>query len=139
MKISFATISESAIIDQQSNQLSIINIIERIEFFGPLPFQFPKITLVMNGERNINSNISKSETLSIKVSKISPSGVSENINEFKLTIEEGKERTRAIISLMGIQFSEIGVYQFLIESVHEKSTKSEQIVYVSVLGTQKNK
>jgi hypothetical protein len=98
MKTTFFTLCESAIIDQRTNALSIVNIIEEVNTIG-LPAVFPKVTIVIVLERKTNE---KDFDLDLVISQ----GKKKIFNKNTAIRFQGKLRTRHLIEMMGFTITD---------------------------------
>ena len=115
MKLIQATLSESASVDSQSNQLSIFNIIESVDIIGPLPIQFPRMTFVVVWERENPLNSSTEERVKCRVKVKSSLTTSSQGDEFDVVALPGQPRVRAIMNLAGVPINAVGVNEVIVE------------------------
>jgi len=116
MKLVLATLSESASVDVQSNQLSVFNMIENIQVNGTLPVQYPRMTLVNLWERDDTSAVSTEERISCRVKIKSADTTAPIGEEFEVVMQEGQPRVRVIINLIGVPINSVGVNEVIFET-----------------------
>lgn len=115
MRLIQVTISESASVDTQTNQLSIFNIIENVNIIGTLPIQYPRMVLVAVWQRNDPLSSSSEERLTARVSIKSSQPTNSLGDEFDVMVLPGQARVRAMINLVGIPINASGFNQIIIE------------------------
>lgn len=115
MNYDFGTICESAIIDQKTNHLSLIQIVEGFNI-PKLPGIMPRIYLVSSWSKLHDSK--KSESSKARVSLVDPEQQENNKIpnfEFDVVIPADKKRLRTILEISGLHLEKAGEHKFLVE------------------------
>lgn len=106
-------LSENAVVDTETKQLTLVNIIEEINV-PSVPILYPVLRAVTVWTR---SNGAGDEELEFRLKIKYPSGAfldGTNFN-FSGTLPEGKRRLRAIAVMQGIPLRELGDTLFIVE------------------------
>ena len=122
-KLILATISENVIVDSQSNMISIINVVERINTSN-VPSLYPWIFLTSVWQRE-EENIDKPEPISFRIRIKYKSGkIAGKAPAFNGEMPAKIKKFRTMIKIQGIPIEEEGFMEFLIEKETKKKNKS---------------
>ena len=121
-QLNFVVLAENVIVDSQSNMLSIINIIERINTSN-IPSLYPGLYLISVWERE-KTSVKKSETVSFRTRIKYKSGkITEKAPIFDGEIKPGKSKLRVMVRIQSVPIEEEGTMIFLIEEKIKEKTR----------------
>jgi hypothetical protein len=106
-KLNFSILSEDVLIDQATNNVSILNQIEQLNA-PSLPVAVQKMVILAAFERDGND-----ESIDVKISVVLPSGKSTQIAELPVKFQ-GKKRARLLARLNGFPIQEFGTHCFVL-------------------------
>ena len=122
VKIVSAIVCQSSLLDQQTNNISLLNVLEDVRFDIKiadakadiskgisLPFQFDFVVMFA---RSDTLKVEKELSFNGKVSLVSPEGIVLIDNPIQGVIEKGKKRFRMTIKFNGVKLTKSGVYVF---------------------------
>lgn len=116
-KLIWAISCQAATVDQQTNQITLVNVLENINT-PDIPSVFPSLTIAILWEREVPS-VNSPEAFEFRIRIRHPSGSftnpPEQFEELKAEIPRDKIRLRSIISMNGLPIQEEGRLEFLIE------------------------
>lgn len=115
MKYDYGILCESAIVDSQTNYLSLIKIVESFNFLD-FPGKLPRLNIVTMWFKT--KNLGKPQSIDARFSLInSNTEDSEAIPriEFKINVPGDKKNMRAILEVSGITIHRAGEYNFRVE------------------------
>jgi len=113
----YGLICENAIIDQQTNQLSILNVYDDFGYQGELPITVPSLTIV-TGWSIEPDEVGQGRKTSVRFRFENGSESVNNIfaNEYELVFEGQKRHMRLLYQLRGFPLESEGMHTFLIET-----------------------
>ena len=117
----FGLICETAIIDQQTNHLSVIKVIEGFNFLA-FPANLPRLYMITAWSRDKAS--SDEQEVVARLRFIEPNhkdGDKIFTSNFDVILPKGKRRLRAIIEISGLPVNSAGEYELCVE-VKTKNT-----------------
>lgn len=135
LEVKWALLCKNASIDQQSNQVSLFNILEELTINkGPLstsvvkkPSSFPsntqipgEFTLVVQLER-ISKNITVGFQPEMEIKIVDPNDEIVSSNVLPLNFDEGKNRLRAVVGFSAFVVKNPGIYSYVISIRGSKS------------------
>lgn len=142
MKHIWSVLCTKSIIDQETNNLSLINVIEEIRPQSPLPekgevpFGYSLVTLWTRDKQK------EPESGDVRIKFISPSGKTlQTCMEYTVTLDNNTQRSRVRAVIQSLPINQGGIYNFRIEYKVGSSWKkaSEIPVTISTTKAQKKK
>lgn len=124
MKLEYIVLCESAIINQQTQQVSLINIVEGLEVNG-IPAMAGNLTLVASWTRTDDKKHEISSRFRI-IGKPEPSmeeGAAKPL-DFTISVPEGKKRARVLISLSQVVIDSPKEKRIILQQEKESSWKA---------------
>lgn len=113
----FGLICENAIIDQQTNQLSVFNVYDDFSYDGDLPVLLPMLTLITSWSIDPDE-VGSGLRSNIRITLENGSDAINSIfaNEHELIFDNQKRRMRLIHQLRGFPLEADGMYAFIVDA-----------------------
>lgn len=111
-KLIWSMLCEKPLIDSQTNNVSLINIIE--EFSVPnVPISIPQPFFIVSLWQRELSDKNKPENFEYRIMLVSPSKSERELIKYKVKIE--KERHRTMNGIIGLKIGELGTHYISVE------------------------
>lgn len=129
MKHIWTVLCQNSIVDQETQNLSLINVLESIRFVmqadvvTAIPFQGTIVTFWVRNE------IDKAERGKVRVNIISPDGKVFKGDGIEIDLTNFV-RLRFIYQIRGMHYTENGIYNFVIQSLNEKTEKWKTVTSI---------
>jgi len=127
IKTLWTLLCQNPIIDQQTNQISLLNVLEDIQFDVKgfkkedveegkvsyfkqktiIPYQFALVTQLERSD-----DFEKSISAKLKITIIDPLGAILSVHEPEIVLEKGKKRMRIITRFEGMEVTRSGTYTY---------------------------
>lgn len=143
--LNWMMLCKNALVDQQTNSLNLISVLEEVSFFktqqsvdpqavqtisnfSEMTFVNIEFTTVVQLERNDFKKLSPVSS-EIKIKVIDPEGKEMAHNELPIEFEDGKKRLRAVISFNTLPVKNSGRYKLTVQVRNNKTdTYSDEIM-----------
>lgn len=121
----WSVLCQRSVIDQQSNNISLIDVFESLTININIPSTKKDIAKIKDINLPVNyeivslwlrENEKKQEELLTRVDFETPSGIQKVLVEKELILPLDKQRMRDIIRIQGIVVNETGLYKFIVKS-----------------------
>ena len=136
LKLEFAALCESASIDISTNQLSLFKLIESINYTGPYPLFYPKLTFVMLWRKEDDSDEAAEEAeirIRIEAGSSAPADFQAvPPSEVKVQIPAGRKRARVLTELVSLPIFAPGPYGVTIQKKQGREWQDIDTVYIDV-------
>lgn len=130
MKHIWSVLCQSSIIDQDSKNLSLLNVLESIRFSyaaqGDMVIVPLEATVVTYWVRD---DLNTAERGKIRVNIVTPDKRTNKGDPIELDLQEF-QRIRFIYRIRGMQFTINGIYDFIVQSLNEKTGKWKTITVI---------
>jgi hypothetical protein len=119
----WTVICSEAVVDRQTNNISLHSILERLDVMGPVFPATGQVVVPVNMNLvTLWSRTADNEPCSgqARVNLIAPNGVSSRMNEYRIDLTQ-HSRNRSIFRFMGLPISGEGRYIFQVELLRENA------------------